>query len=1033
MKNLRLLFAPILALMLLAPGLAPAMVGAANAAPLTPLLGLTASTFAVLGAATVTNTGATVVNGNLGVSPGTAITGFGPGKIVDGTQHSSDLVALAAQADLLAASTALTLQACPSGNDLTGQNLAAKTLIPGVYCFSSSVQLTGILTLDAQNDPNAVFIFKMGSTLTTASGASVVMINGGSPANVYWQVGSSATLGTNTVFMGNIIALASITLTTGTVVTGRALARTGAVTMDTNTVGLVAIATGGVIPVLPAQVQLNSALKIHPLLQSLALTNPTGVIRVIVQQTGPLSGGASEHFTVIPALVTTVQLGSLAALALDPNVRYISPDGAVQIIPELDPTASVATSQPAVSGSFSGSPSSVDPTNLTTTYPFVTGATSAWAGNADLGVSPGTAVTGFPAGKIPGGTLHSADALAAQAQADTTTAYNSLTALACPIGNDLTGQDLGGKTLTAGVYCFSSSAQLTGTLTLDGQGNPNAVFVFKMGSTLTTASAASVLMANGASPSNVFWQVGSSATLGTYTRFKGTIIALASITLTTGTVVNGRAFARNGAVTMDSNDVGLSGNATTQIAPTNAPALGTASSYAVLAGSTVTSTGPTSLHGGPPDLGAGVTVAVLDSGVDLTHPDLQGRVIAVNVNKTASGPADGFGHGTHVTGAIVGRDSAGQYVGVAPGANVVSVKISDDAGVTYESDVLRGLQWIGQHQTNYNIRAVNMSLSAAVPQSYMTSPIDAATEGLWHAGLTMVASAGNLGTEGDAVWYAPGNDPLAITVGCLDDNQTIASGDDSLCVISSQGATEDGFAKPDLIAPGRKIVSTLSSGVNGQPAALALAFADRITADRSHIRLSGTSMSAPMVTGSIALLLAQRPGLTPDQIKQILVGTATAYPGQTDKAGTLNIAAALQASTPVASVQTPLPIGGSVAPAGSTTLLWDGTHWASTYWDGSNWSAAYLDNSHWNGSQLDNSHWNAAYWDNSHWNTSNWDNSHWNNSHWNGSQWDNSHWNGSQWDNSHWNGSTWDNSHWNSSQYDNSHWNGSTWDGSAYD
>jgi serine protease AprX len=1029
MRILRSLLAPILALLLFAPGLAPAMVVTASAASqITPSLGL-ASTYAVLGGSTVTNTGATIVNGNLGVSPGTAVTGFGPGKIVDGTRQGS-LAALTAQLGVVAAYTGLTLQICPSGNDLTGQNLGGKTLAPGVYCFSSSAQLTGILTLDAQNDPNAVFVFKMGSTLTTASAASVVMTNGGSPSNVFWQVGSSATLGTNTVFMGNIIALTSITLTTGTVVTGRALARNGAVTMDTNTVGLVGIATGGILPLPSAQALLNSSLKVHPLLQSLAQTNPTGVIRVIVQQNGPLSGGASEHFTVIPALVTTVQLGSIAALALDPNVRYISPDGAVQIIPELDSTAAAASSQPTVTGGFSASASrgSVDASHLTTTYPFASGATSAWAGNADLGVSPGTAVTGFPSGKVPGGTIHSADTLAAQAQVDTTTAYNSLVALSCPAANNLTGQDLGGKTLTPGVYCFSSSAQLTGTLTLNGLGNPNAVFVFKMGSTLTTASASSVVMINGASPSNVFWQVGSSATLGTTTRFAGNIIALASITLTTGAVVNGRAFARNGAVTMDSNAVGLSGNAAAQITPTAAPSLGTASSFVVLAGSTVTSTGPTSLSGGAPDTGAGVTVAVLDSGVDLTHPDLLGRVIAVNVNKAASGPTDGYGHGTHVAGAIVGQDAAGEYIGIAPGANLVSVKIADDAGVTYESDVLRGLQWIGLNQANYNIRAVNMSLSASVPQSYATSPIDAAVEGLWHAGLTMVASAGNLGTQSDAVWYAPGNDPLVITVGCLDDNQTVASGDDSLCVISSQGATEDGFAKPDLLAPGRKVASTLSSGANGQPSALALAFADRITPDGRHIRLSGTSMSAPMVTGSIALLLAQRPGLTPDQIKQILVGTATEYPGQTDNAGTLNIAAALLANSPALTPQTPRPIGGSAAPAGLSTLLWDGSHWGGLFWNGSNWNAAYLDNAHWNGSSWDNAHWNAAYWDNAHWNGAGLDNAHWN-----GSTLDNAHWNGSSFDNAHWNGSSFDNAHWNDSQFDNAHWNGSHWDGSAYD
>src|SRR6202040_4373156 len=148
-----------------------------------------------------------------------------------------------------------------------------------------------------------------------------------------------------------------------------------------------------------------------------------------------------------------------------------------------------------------------------------------------LGVSPGSAVTGFPPGIVVTGTIHAADAVALAAQNSVTTAYNSLASQACT--QDLTGQDLGGKTLTAGIYCFSSSAQLTGALTLDAQGNPNAVFIFKIGSTLITASNSRVLLINGASPCDVFWQVGSSATLGTGTNFIGNILALTSITLTT--------------------------------------------------------------------------------------------------------------------------------------------------------------------------------------------------------------------------------------------------------------------------------------------------------------------------------------------------------------------------------------------------------------------------------------------------------------------------------------------------------------------
>lgn len=193
----------------------------------------TADSYAVLGASAVTNTGSSVINGNLGVSPGTAVSGFLPG-IVNGSIHAADAAALQAQNDLTTAyNDAAGRLPC---SDLSGQDLGGKTLTPGVYCYSSSAQLTGKLTLDAQGDSSAVFVFKISSSLTTASSSSVMLINSAQSCNVFWQVGSSATLGTTTDFRGNILALASITLNTGATVNGRVLARSGAVTLDSNTI-----------------------------------------------------------------------------------------------------------------------------------------------------------------------------------------------------------------------------------------------------------------------------------------------------------------------------------------------------------------------------------------------------------------------------------------------------------------------------------------------------------------------------------------------------------------------------------------------------------------------------------------------------------------------------------------------------------------------------------------------------------------------------------------------------------------------------
>lgn len=215
--------------------------GAVLAVGTAPPLG-TAESFAVLGASTVTNTGNTLIRGDLGLSPGTSVTGFPPGIVVPpGTTHVTDAVAAGAQADATAAYNNLAGQACDFG-PFGPTDLAGQTLVPGVYCFSSSVSNTGTLTLNGT--ATDVWVFRIGSTLTTGPGSSVV--GTGSKCNIFWQVGSSATLDTTTTFKGTVIALQSVTMNTGAILDGRALARNGAVTMDTNIVD--ATACAGVPP-----------------------------------------------------------------------------------------------------------------------------------------------------------------------------------------------------------------------------------------------------------------------------------------------------------------------------------------------------------------------------------------------------------------------------------------------------------------------------------------------------------------------------------------------------------------------------------------------------------------------------------------------------------------------------------------------------------------------------------------------------------------------------------------------------------------
>jgi len=260
-----------------------------------PPLG-TAQNFAVLGGSTVTNavSAGTILTGNLGVWPGSAITGFPPGVVI-GTIHAADGTAETAQGDALTAYNSLVGEACPGANDLTGQDLGGMTLLPGVYCFSSSAQLTGILTLNSTGSPNGVFVFKIGSTLTTASNSAVV-INGSSACNVFFQVGTSATLGTGTQLLGSIFAQASITLTTGASVTGGVYALTGAVTLDTNTV----TACMGTLQV--CKVAGSGAL----LGESFGFSIAGSPATLISVQAGPSPGGTCSVALLVPAHPSTI-------------------------------------------------------------------------------------------------------------------------------------------------------------------------------------------------------------------------------------------------------------------------------------------------------------------------------------------------------------------------------------------------------------------------------------------------------------------------------------------------------------------------------------------------------------------------------------------------------------------------------------------------------------------------------------------------------------------------------------------------------
>ena len=278
--------------------------------------------------------------------------------------------------------------------------------------------------------------------------------------------------------------------------------------------------------------------------------------------------------------------------------------------------------------------------------------------------------------------------------------------------------------------------------------------------------------------------------------------------------------------------------------------------------------------------GSGVGVAVLDTGIDGNLPDFQvsqtnhsSRVVSsVVTNPNATTAADLYGHGTHVAGILAGNShdlpssspNYYGYIGAAPNANLVSVKVSDDHGNASVLDVVNGLQFVVDHQSDYGIKVINLSLGSTTAQSYRTDPLDAAVEQAWFHGITVVVAAGNRGTAGDAVSYAPANDPYVITVGAVNDQGTKPLSDDAIAPWSSRGVTQDGFVKPDVYAPGVHIAAPLA------PSSDFAQLCPSCVRDSSYFQVSGTSMAAPVVSGMVADILGPHPTWTPTQVKAAL-------------------------------------------------------------------------------------------------------------------------------------------------------------------
>jgi serine protease AprX len=345
--------------------------------------------------------------------------------------------------------------------------------------------------------------------------------------------------------------------------------------------------------------------------------------------------------------------------------------------------------------------------------------------------------------------------------------------------------------------------------------------------------------------------------------------------------------------------------------------------------------------------GQGIGVAIVDSGIS-AHAALANKVVA-NVSLITGDPstADAFGHGTHVAGIIAGTGGPAQSVtglftgGVAPGVQLVNVRVLGANGVGRTSDVIAGIQWAVANRSRYNIRVINLSLGHPVMEPSATDPLCEAVADAVHAGIVVVAAAGNDGVAADGTQIlgginSPGNSPWAITVGSLNTWGTVKRTDDTVTSYSSRGpARYDGTVKPDVAAPGNKIVSLEA---NGSYLASTYSYLHRAgSGNNGYMQLSGTSMAAPMVSGGVALLLQGTPGLSPAQVKMALQAGATYMPDaglMGAGAGSVNFMASRRMATSLLGLVPSGLIGGLLAPP-TGAMYWDSGTMANRLYAGS--------------------------------------------------------------------------------------------------
>ena len=410
------------------------------------------------------------------------------------------------------------------------------------------------------------------------------------------------------------------------------------------------------------------------------------------------------------------------------------------------------------------------------------------------------------------------------------------------------------------------------------------------------------------------------------------------------------------------------------------------------------------------DTGQGVTVAVLDTGID-SLPDFSGR-LAGGVDLTGGNNPfqDGYGHGTFVGGLIAGNgaSSGGQYSGEAPGARLVSIKVAGLNGITHLSTLITGLQWAVDHQNAYGIKVLNLSLGYQSSQLTVTNPLDQAVQAVWNSGITVVTSAGNAGPFNGSI-LSPGDDPLVITVGALDDMATPSTADDEMTDFSSVGPTSrDGWVKPDLVAPGRSVVSLAAPGSDdrhrvplGPDRRSQLRGLRYLVQRRDHQR--GGSAGAGGQPGSVpqrgegAPARHRRPRASGESVRGRPRGARRLRGGHRGPDGLPPVGhrahrdPARRDGLPVAQgIGRHLesgPVVRAQRESGSGGGNWNGLAWSGADWNGWTWTGRSWNDGGWSGAA-----WNGEDWTGRSWNDGGWSGSAWNGAAWNGAAWDSSAW-----------------------------------------